>query len=261
MQQRHQQFAVDLAHLDRSAGRAQHAVAEDIAGPVGQRQLRIRLERVGIGAIVGAQREPQVPRRQLCQAALDVPLDGLLAQFVGVERAARDIADAVLRGRDVAERVEAAGAQFGAAGRTVEQPRDRAGAGAAALRILELGLAGVGVEVPRPVAYADLARQPGGELVHVILVGLDARSQDAERLVEGDGRIGARPRRQDRAERRGDERVRRRHGEAIDVRGQRRVRHADRTIGGVAELAERLDVVGDVVVDLAEHRIAIEIGL
>ncbi|EEF22490.1 conserved hypothetical protein, partial [Ricinus communis] len=195
------------------------------------------------------------------QRTRHVHLDHALLERVLVQRAARHVAGALGRRGQVAEGVPAAGAVLRAARGAVEQAGDGAGAGAAGLLVVELGAAERDVAVPGPVLEAGFTRQAVGELEDVVAVLLNARPQDIQRLVEGEVGVRGRPRGQDRTEVGRDERVGDRNRQAVDVRGQGGVGDAHRDIVGEGELREELDAVGQVVVDLGEHGVAVEVRL
>ena len=261
LQDRNQDFAEQLVGVHRAASIAQHAVAQHVAGAVGLVELGVGGEGVLVAAVVGADGEADFTGRQFEGAALDAGFNRALFQGVLVQGATADVADAVARRGQVAERVEAARAIFRAARGAVQQTRDGGGAGPAELLVVELGAAERGVAVPGPVLEADVAREARGQLIDGVAVLLDPRTQDVERLIEGEAGVRVRARGQDVAEIGRNVRVRNRNRQAIDVRGQGRIADARRLIVGERELREHAQVVAQLVVDLAEHRVAVEVRL
>ena len=258
---RHQQFAEQLIGVHRTARITQDAEAQHIGGPIGLVQQAVGPEGVFVGAVVRADRKADLAGWKLEQTALDAGLHHALLQLVLVQRAARQIVYALVRRRQIAEGVPAAGAEVGPPGGAVEQPGRGAGAGAAGLFVVELGPRERGVGVPGPVPHPHIAGEAAGELIDRVAVLLLPRPQDVQGLVEGEGRAGVRARGQDGAELRRDERIARRDRQAIDIRGQGRVRDPQGLVVGEGELDEGPQAVGQVVVDLPEHGVPVQVRL
>src|SRR5690606_4939070 len=107
--------AADLAAV-RQAVRAQV-----VDGRIALRQAGVRTEGEGVFAILSAQGDADFAGRQLEQTALHGRLDDALLAEGRVLAVAVDVVDAALRQLRQAERVEAAFAQIGAAGRIIQQ--------------------------------------------------------------------------------------------------------------------------------------------
>uniref|UniRef100_A0A0N4ZWA7 Twin arginine translocase protein A n=1 Tax=Parastrongyloides trichosuri TaxID=131310 RepID=A0A0N4ZWA7_PARTI len=206
LQQGNQSLEVDLADAGVSAGRPQHAVAQDVAADARNVVKFVGVVLEGVVAIAETGRHADFPGREVEQPALQVQFGDPLFHLVGVRGPAGHIVHAALGKRMVAEEVGSALAEHGigdhahgsachgvvfhprtarAAERIVQQVHDGGFAERAVLDVVGLGLTHAGEGIPRPIAVRHDAICAQDDLIDVIGVGREGRLSE-DRGVVGD---------------------------------------------------------------------------